>query len=64
METQTFDMNEYRAQKDRLEYEALMRSPETAYLASDEEFDRQLEELAGRLRHGDYDGHVHGQDGL
>ena len=41
-------MNEYRAQKDRLEYEALMRSPETAYLASDEEFDRQLEELAGR----------------
>lgn len=45
METQTFDMNEYRAQKDRLEYEALMRSPETAYLASDEEFDRQLEEL-------------------
>ena len=44
-ETQTFDMNEYRAQKDRLEYEALMRSPETAYLASDEEFDRQLEEL-------------------
>ena len=45
METQTFDMNEYRAQKDRLEYEAMMRSPETAYLASDEEFDRQLEEL-------------------
>ena len=45
METQTFDMNEYRAQKDRLEYEALMRSPETAYLASDEEFDRQLDEL-------------------
>ena len=46
METQTFDMNEYRAQKDRLEYEALMRSPETAYLASDEEFDRQLDVLS------------------
>ena len=45
LETQTFDMNEYREQKDRLEYEALIRSPETAYLASDEEFDRQLEEL-------------------
>ena len=45
METQTFDMNEYREQKGRLEYEALMRSPETAYLASDEEFDRQLDEL-------------------
>lgn len=45
LETQTFDMNEYRQQKDKLEYEALMRNPETAYLASDEEFDRQLEEL-------------------
>ncbi len=45
LEAQTFDMNEYRAQKDRLEYEALMRNPETAYLASDEEFDRQLDEL-------------------
>ena len=38
-------MNEYRQQKDKLEYEALMRNPETAYLASDEEFDKQLEEL-------------------
>ena len=45
LQTQTFDMNEYRQQKDKLEYEALMRNPETAYLASDEEFDRQLEEL-------------------
>ncbi|OAV74166.1 conjugative transposon TraJ protein [Bacteroidales bacterium Barb7] len=31
LETQTFDMNAYRAQKDRLEYEAMMRNPETAY---------------------------------
>ena len=45
LQTQTFDMNEYRQQKDKLEYDALMRNPETAYLASDEEFDRQLEEL-------------------
>ena len=45
LEEQTFDMNEYRAQKDKLEYEALMRTPESAYLASDEEFDRQLDEL-------------------
>ena len=45
LQTQTFDMNECRQQKDKLEYEALMRNPETAYLASDEEFDRQLEEL-------------------
>ncbi|MBS6469660.1 MAG: conjugative transposon protein TraJ [Bacteroides sp.] len=45
LEEQTFDMNEYREQKDKLEYEVLMRNPETAYLASDEEFDRQLDEL-------------------
>ena len=45
METQTFDMNEYREQKDRLEYEAMVRNPETAYLVSNEEFDKQLEEL-------------------
>ena len=45
LETQTFDMNEYRRQKDDLEYEAMMRNPETAYLVSNEEFDRQLDEL-------------------
>lgn len=45
LETQTFDMNEYREQKDKLEYEAMVRNPETAYLVSNEEFDKQLEEL-------------------
>lgn len=45
LQTQTFDMNEYRKQKDKLEYEAMMRNPETAYLVSNEEFDRQLDEL-------------------
>jgi conjugative transposon TraJ protein len=45
LETQTFDMNSYREQKDRLEYEAMMRDPETAYLVDDAEFDRQLDEL-------------------
>ena len=38
-------MNRYREQKDRLEYEAMVRNPETAYLVSNEEFDKQLEEL-------------------
>ena len=38
-------MNQYQQQKDQLEYEAMMRNPETAYLVSNEEFDRQLEEL-------------------
>lgn len=45
LETQTFDMNQYREQKDKLEAEALKRNPETAYLASNEEFDKKLEEL-------------------
>jgi conjugative transposon TraJ protein len=45
LETQTFDMNQYRQQKDQLEYEAMMRDPETAYLVSNEEFDKQIDEL-------------------
>ena len=45
LEPETLDMNEYREQKDKLEYEAMKRNPETAYLVSNEEFDKQLEEL-------------------
>ena len=45
LEAETLDMNRYREQKDKVEYEAMMRNPETAYLVSDEEFDRQLDEL-------------------
>lgn len=45
LETQSFDMERYREQKDRLEHEYMMRSPETAYLVSNEEFDKQLDEL-------------------
>jgi conjugative transposon TraJ protein len=45
LETQIFDMQKYRQQKDKLEYEAMMRSPETAYLVDDAEFDRQIDEL-------------------
>lgn len=36
LETQTFDMNEYRRQKDKLEFEAMKRNPETAYLVDKE----------------------------
>ena len=39
LETQTFDMNEYRQQKDKLEIEAMRRNPETAYLVDKEAFD-------------------------
>ena len=45
LESQVMDMNEYRKQKDLLEYEAMMRDPETAYFVNNEEFDRQLDEL-------------------
>lgn len=45
LEGQTLDMQQYREQKDKLEKEAMMRNPETAYLVSDEEFDRQIDEL-------------------
>jgi conjugative transposon TraJ protein len=45
LEGQVLDLNALQAQKDQLEHEAMMRNPETAYLVSDEEFDRQLEEL-------------------
>lgn len=45
LETQTMDMNKYRELKDKLEYESMMRNPETAYLVSNEEFDKQIEEL-------------------
>ena len=45
LESQTFDMNEYRAQKDKLEIEAMRRNPETAYLVDKETFDNRLDEL-------------------
>lgn len=45
LENETFDMNKYREQKDKLEYEAMKRNPETAYLVSNDEFDKQLDEL-------------------
>ena len=45
LEAQTFDMNKYREQKDKLEYEANKRNPETAYLVDKEEFDKKLDEL-------------------
>lgn len=45
LETQTFDMNKYRAEKDRLEFEAMKRNPETAWLVDNEAFDQKLADL-------------------
>ena len=45
LEGQTLDMQKYREEKDRLEYEQMMKDPSTAYLVDDAEFDRQIDEL-------------------
>lgn len=43
--SQTFDMQKYADLKDKLEYEAMRRNPETAYLVDKEIFENQLDEL-------------------
>lgn len=45
LEDQVLDLNDLQQKKDLLEREAMLRNPETAYLVSDEEFDKKLEEL-------------------
>ncbi|MDH5826549.1 conjugative transposon protein TraJ [Sphingobacterium faecium] len=45
LENQVLDLNKLQQQKDLLEREAMLRNPETAYLVSDAEFDKKLEEL-------------------
>ncbi|MFD1166013.1 conjugative transposon protein TraJ [Sphingobacterium daejeonense] len=45
LENQVLDLNQLQQQKDQLEREAMLRNPETAYLVSDEEFDKKLDEL-------------------
>ncbi|RYZ49796.1 MAG: conjugative transposon protein TraJ [Sphingobacteriales bacterium] len=45
LEGQVLDLNSLQQQKDQLEYEAMVRNPETAYMVSDEEFDKKLDEL-------------------
>ena len=45
LEGQVFDLHKLQEQKDQLERAAALRNPETAYLVSDEEFDKKLQEL-------------------
>lgn len=45
LENQVLDLNDLQAKKDLLEREAMLRNPETAFLVSDEEFDKKLDEL-------------------
>ena len=49
LENQVLDLNRLQEQKDLLEREAMLRNPETAYLVSDEEFDKKLDELGWSL---------------
>ncbi|HSD06375.1 conjugative transposon protein TraJ [Flavobacterium sp.] len=45
LENQVLDLNALQTKKDLLEREAMLRNPENAYLVSNEEFDKKLEEL-------------------
>jgi conjugative transposon TraJ protein len=45
LESQTLNMNELRAKKDRLEREAKLRNPEEAWLVDNEVFDQRLSEM-------------------
>jgi len=45
LDDQVLDLNDLQEKKDLLEREAMLRNPETAYLVSDEEFDKKLDEL-------------------
>lgn len=45
LENQVLDLNDLQTKKDLLEREAMLRNPENAYLVSNEEFDKKLEEL-------------------
>ncbi|WP_436414110.1 conjugative transposon protein TraJ [Petrimonas sp.] len=43
--SQTMDMNTLRTQRDRIEREAMLRNPETAFLVSDDVFDKKIDDL-------------------
>jgi conjugative transposon TraJ protein len=45
LEDQVLDLNELQAKKDQLDHQAMLRNPETAYMVSNEEFDKKLDEL-------------------
>ena len=49
LEGQVLDLQALQQQKDLLDYEAMLRNPETAYLVSNEEYDKKLDELGWSL---------------
>ena len=46
VDRQAFDLEKYQTQKDELQRQAMLRDPEKAYLISNEEFDKRLDELS------------------
>ena len=45
LQGQTLDMQEYAEKREKLEYEALVRNPETAYLVDNEIYEQEIEDL-------------------
>lgn len=45
VDRQAFNLEKYQTQKDELQRQAMLRDPEKAYLISNEEFDKRLDEL-------------------
>lgn len=45
LEDQTFSMNKFQTDKDRIESENLVRGLKSAYMGSDEEFDKKISEF-------------------
>lgn len=45
LQSETLDMQKYAEMKDKLEYEAMKRNPETAYLVDNEIFEEKLDQL-------------------
>ncbi|MCQ4875655.1 conjugative transposon protein TraJ [Butyricimonas paravirosa] len=45
LKSQELDMTEFRKQRDELERQVMLRNPETAYLVSDEVFDKEIDNL-------------------
>lgn len=45
LKSQELDMTEFRLQREEVERQIMLKNPETAYLADDEVFDKEIEEL-------------------
>lgn len=58
---QTFDMKTYQEEKDELEKQAMLRDPSKAFLVSDAEFDKRIDEMGWSLSDMDTMINMYGQ---